>query len=273
MITQRRALRDHHCVSATVDEPTAHDEITRALTSGVFQFAGFPKESILAVAVSDSLNTNSGVLDVHLGWVMVHPLPDAIVGGDSRLEEVPMDRAIVHRPDVHISLVGQVIGVLDVHESLVGVDLPREVEEVDEHHDQHEHPPESRERMPGVGARTAVISLEEQRSRAVPKRVLKGEGAPVLLEGLASLGGGFPLVRVEVVDETENAGDDEEGTEVDEPDFDAERMEKTERVVVDVVRILEEKFDASAHERIGEFDVSKTLFRDGDGSSSNVSFL
>ena len=127
-----------------------------------------------------------------------------------------------------------------VDEALVDVDFAREIEEVDKDHDEDEDPPECRQCVPRIGARPMVVSLKEECGRAVPERVLEAEISFVLRSNFASLGSRLPLIGIEVVDEAEQARDDEECAEVDEPDFDTEDVKKTEWVVVDVVRVLQE---------------------------------
>ena len=200
-------------------------------------------------------------------------MPNAAVCWDTGLEEVPVDGSIVHGADLDIALVDEIVGKLDVDEALVGVDFAWKIEEVNEHHNEDKDPPEGRQRVTGVGTRPVIVALQEERGGAVPERVLKAEVFFVLRSYFAPLGSRLPLVGIEVVDEAEYASDDEECAEVDEPDFDAEDVEKTEGVVVYVVRILQKKLDASAHEGISKLDISETLFSNGDRGSRDVSFL
>ena len=148
------------------------------------------------------LKDDTAVVTVH-GHGRLDGLPKATVFGDAIVTEEVVSGTVLDEADINGGLVEEISDVTNLDDALGSLEEWRQVDEVEEHHDEHEEVPEGADDAAGNRARRHVVALEIHGGDHVPGRVAEVEALALLGGRLASLRLGAPFVGAEVADEEE----------------------------------------------------------------------
>ena len=244
----------------------------------MLQNASVVDKGVLAVRIPGSFDTifhledDTTVVTIH-GHGRLNGLPEALVFGDAVIAEEVVGRAVLDETDIDGGLIEEITNIAHLDDAFGCLEERGQVDEVKEHHDEHEEVPESAEDASSHRARGDIVTLQVHGGDHIPGRVRE-------LEALALLGGGFaplrlrsPFVGAEVADEEEEDSADKEGGEVADPDVPVIGEHWHEGMLPDVARMLDQDTQVTLQEGYGVIDVQVSLTGDSHGGSGNISVL